>query len=57
MTEQVFGWAYCASCGLIAMRNAASRRALVASCEGRRQVATGAAADRLFAQLQREGWR
>jgi hypothetical protein len=57
MTERVFGWDYCASCGLVAMRNAVSRKALAASCEGPRQLATGAAADRLFAKLQREGWR
>jgi hypothetical protein len=57
MTERVLNWSYCAACGLVAMRNEASRRALASACEGKREIASGEAADRLFAKLQREGWR
>jgi hypothetical protein len=56
ISGRVLSWPYCTSCGLIAMRNAASRRALSEACEGKREVAVGEAADRLFAKLKREGW-
>jgi hypothetical protein len=56
MTGRVLQWPYCTACGLVAMRNAASRRALSEACEGKREVAVGEAADRLFAKLKREGW-
>lgn len=56
MTGRVLSWPYCAVCGLVAMRNAASRHALAEPCPGKREVAVGEAADRLFARLKREGW-
>ena len=55
-TERVLHWHYCAACGLIGMRNAASRRAAAQPCEGKKQRASGDEAERLWRKLQQEGF-
>jgi hypothetical protein len=58
VTGRIGTWPHCKTCGLICLKNAATRVALNAPCPGPRdQKLTGEAADRLFAKLRREGWR
>ena len=58
MTARVGHWPACKACGLIALRNPATARALSAACPGpREQRLTGDAAAALWAKLRREGWR
>ncbi len=55
-TERVLHWHYCAGCGLIEMRNTASRSAAARPCGGKNQRVAGADAERLWRKLQREGF-
>ncbi len=58
MTGRIGHWPYCKTCGLIGLKNAASRREANASCPGpREQRLSGDAAASLWAKLRREGWR
>lgn len=58
MTDRIEAWPYCRICGLIGLKNAASRKAEAAPCPGpREQKLSGEAAGRLWARLRKEGWR
>jgi hypothetical protein len=58
MTARVGSWPYCKTCGLIALRNAATRSAVSAACPGPRdQRLTGDAAEALWSKLRKDGWR
>jgi len=57
MSGRIGAWPHCRTCGLIALKNTASRQAAAAPCPGpKEQRLSGDAADRLFAKLRREGW-
>ncbi len=57
MSGRAVSWPYCKSCGLIGLKNPVSRKAESGDCPGPRdQKLAGAAADRLFAKLKKEGW-
>ncbi len=57
MTARIGHWPACSVCGLIALRNPASRAALGQACPGARdQRLSGDAAAALWAKLRREGW-
>ena len=58
VTGRIGAWPYCKTCGLIGLKNTATRSALKGACPGpKEQKLSGEAASRLWAKLRSEGWR